>query len=164
MEVRLAKVINVNDTGQAAVMFYGDTSPSEKNYPYLRNVVPEKGDTVALIKQGDTYIIIGIVVTDVKDLQFALAEHTHEGIYAKEKHTHTGLTNGEYGVEISSGGVLLPLKNLAESLGSESKAFAEMYGDKIYVLTSLSIGDRQITKDSVGTSAKKFTSGYFTKL
>lgn len=162
MEVKLAKVISVREDGQAEIMFFGDTTKSEKQYPYIRNFIPENGDTVVMIRQGDSYVIIGTVVTGGNELQFAREDHTHDDMYAEAEHTHIGLTNGESGVELTSAGVLVPLKNLAAALGSDAKAFSEIYGNNVYVLTNLTVGDRTITKDSVGTSSKPFSKGRFT--
>ena len=163
MDVKLAKVTSVGTDGQAALTFYGESSSSGKKYPYLKNVLPEAGDTVVLIKQGDAYIIIGSVEKGEVILQFAKSDHNHQGVYSEASHTHTGLKNGEYGVEISDG-VLAPLTHLKGSLGKAAKAFSNIYGDNVFALTKLTIGDREITPTSLGTSSKKFTSGYFTKV
>ncbi|MBP3617936.1 MAG: tail fiber domain-containing protein [Lachnospiraceae bacterium] len=160
--MRLAKVTTVGEDGQAIVTFYGESDPSEKNYAYLRNFMPEPGDTVVLVKQGDTYIILGTVVNGPVDVQFAKEDHNHDDAYSKTDHKHTGLENGEYGLELSSAGVLLPLKNLADSLGSADKAFSKIYGDNLYVLTKLTVGDRTISATELGTSSKPFSKGYFT--
>lgn len=158
--LRLAKVTSVGADGQASVTFYGESDPSVKKYAYLRNFMPEKGDVVVLVKQGDTYIILGAVVSGPVDLQFAKEDHGHKD-YSKTDHKHTGLENGEYGLELSSAGVLLPLENLADSLGSADKAFSKIYGDNLYVLTKLNVGDRTISATELGTSSKPFTKGYF---
>lgn len=159
--LRLAKVTTVGEDGQASVTFYGESEPSVKKYAYLRNFLPETGDVVVLVKQGDTYIILGTVMSGPVDLQFAKEDHGHED-YSKTDHKHTGLENGEYGLELSSAGVLLPLENLADSLGSAAKAFSKIYGDNLYVLTKLNVGDRAITPSELGTSSKPFSKGYFT--
>lgn len=162
MEVRLATVASVGSDGQATVTFYGESVASSRKYPYIRNFMPEKDDTVVLIKHGDTYIILGTVAKGPIDLQFAKTDHDHEGVYSEEGHTHTGLENEGYGVELSDDGILVPFKHFAASLGKSGKAFSDVYGDNIYVLTKLTVGDREITPTSLGTSSKRFTSGYFT--
>jgi len=162
MEVRLATVTSVGSDGQATVTFYGESAASGRKYPYIRNFMPEKDDTVVLIKHGDTYIILGTVDKGELVLQFAKAEHDHKGVYSEDGHTHSLLENGEYGVELSSSGVFVPLKNLAASLGQSGKVFSKIYGDEVFVLTKLTVGDREITSASLGSSSKRFTTGYFT--
>lgn len=145
MDVRLAKVISVGKDGQATVSFYGDDAPSTKKYPYIQNYMPVIDDTVIMLRQGNTYVIMGAVKTGELILQFALADHNHAEVYAEKEHEHTGLLNKEYGVQLTEEGELVPKKG-TETLGTEAKAFAAVYGTTIVALSKVTIGDTDVTE------------------
>lgn len=56
--VALATVTSVS-SGRAYVQFFGETSPATKKFPQLSSYSPTVGDTVCLLRQGNTFIIIG---------------------------------------------------------------------------------------------------------
>ncbi len=62
LPVVLAQVTSVSD-GKAYVQFYGESTPSTKTYPYIDGYNPAANDVVALLAQGNTFIIIGKVST-----------------------------------------------------------------------------------------------------
>ena len=146
MAVRLAKVISVGKDGQATVSFYGDDAPSTKVYPYIQNYMPVIDDTVIMLRQGNTYIIMGAVKTGELILQFALADHNHEEVYAEKEHEHTGLGNQEHGVQLTEKGELVPTAG-TDTLGSEQKVFYAMYGKTIVALEKVTIGETDVTED-----------------
>ena len=61
--IKLADVTSVSN-GKALVTFYGETDASTKYYAYIVGYKPVVGDKVALLAQGNTYIILGKVSTD----------------------------------------------------------------------------------------------------
>ncbi len=146
MDVRLARVTNVGEDGQATVTFYGDNTPSAKKYPYIRNFMPEKDDTVVMLKQGNTYVIMGAVVTGEMVLQFARTDHDHAETYAEKKHEHTELINQEKGVQLTEAGELVPKKG-TETLGTEAKVFAAVYGTTVVAIDKVTIGEIDVTEE-----------------
>lgn len=48
-------------TGDPKVTFYGETTLSGKNYPYMPPYQPTAGDRVVLVPVGTTYLIIGSI-------------------------------------------------------------------------------------------------------
>lgn len=144
--VRLAKVTGIDADGQATVTFYGDTVPSEKKYPYIRNYVPQKGDTAVLLRQGNTYVILGAAVLGAVVIPYAAADHNHEDVYAKEGHMHTHLYNesGEHGVWVTDGGYFVPVKS--ESLGSEQRPWENIYGNAV-IVSRVVVGNTDVTEE-----------------
>ena len=61
--IKLADVTSVSN-GKALVNFYGETVASTKYFAYIVGYKPVVGDKVALLAQGNTYIILGKVSTD----------------------------------------------------------------------------------------------------
>lgn len=163
MEVRLATVCEVKNDGQATVIFYGENVPSGKQYSYIRNFMPQKDDTVALVRFGETYVIIGAVVKGPILPQYAKNDHNHDNTYSKTDHTHGNLKNERYAVELVDE-ALIPSENVKVSLGKSGAVYIEIYGNDIHALARFIVGDREITQTSIGSSAKKFTDGYFEKV
>ena len=56
--VRLAQVTSLTN-GKAAVKFYGDNESSTKFYSYIEGYKPVVNDIVAMLAQGNTFIILG---------------------------------------------------------------------------------------------------------
>lgn len=56
--VALATVTSVS-SGRAYVQFFGETSPATKKFPQLSSYSPTVGDIVCLLRQGNTFIIMG---------------------------------------------------------------------------------------------------------
>lgn len=61
--VRLAQVTSLTD-GKAAVKFYGESEASTKFYPYIEGYKPTVNDNVAMLAQGNTFIIIGKISSE----------------------------------------------------------------------------------------------------
>lgn len=63
LSFRLAKVTSL-DNGRAYVQFYGESSASTKLYPYIDGYKPAVGDSVLMVQQGSTFIIVGKITKD----------------------------------------------------------------------------------------------------
>lgn len=61
-EMKLAKVVSLFETGTAKIQFYGEDTPSEKEYSYLASYKPQINDIVLMIPFADSYIIAGRVL------------------------------------------------------------------------------------------------------
>lgn len=59
--VALATVTSVSNN-RAFVQFFGESSPATKKFPQLKGYSPVVGDIVCLLKQGNTYIILGKIL------------------------------------------------------------------------------------------------------
>ncbi len=59
----LATVTSLS-SGKALVQFNGETSPATKVYPYIEGYKPTVNDVVCMLKQGNTFVIIGKVSSD----------------------------------------------------------------------------------------------------
>lgn len=60
-DVRMALVTAI-EAERPVIKFYGENVSASKKYTYLSSYVPKVGDTVALIRIGKSYIILGKVV------------------------------------------------------------------------------------------------------
>jgi len=60
--IKLATVTSVS-SGRAFVRFFGEDTAATKKYPQLSSYSPTVGDKVALLKQGNTYIILGKILS-----------------------------------------------------------------------------------------------------
>ena len=87
--IHLAEVTSLDKQGRAKVKFFGEDTESGKTYTYIDGYVPKIGDKVAMIAQGNTFIIIGAVVKTEVVVKYALVNHGHDG-YAEKKHNHDG--------------------------------------------------------------------------
>lgn len=85
--IHLAEVTSLDKQGRAKVKFFGEDTESEKTYTYIDGYVPKIGDKVAMIAQGNTFIIIGAVVKTEVVVKYALVDHEHTA-YALVRHTH----------------------------------------------------------------------------
>ena len=61
--VILATVTSLT-SGKALVKFNGETEPATKAYPYIEGYKPAVNDVVCMLKQGNTFVIIGKVSND----------------------------------------------------------------------------------------------------
>ena len=60
--IRFATVVGTfENTGAPIIQFAGDTEPSQKSYAYMAWYSPTVGDTVACVKTGNSYFILGNV-------------------------------------------------------------------------------------------------------
>lgn len=85
--VHLAEVTSLDKQGRAKVKFFGEDTESGKTYTYIDGYVPKVGDKVAMVAQGNTFIIIGAVVKTEVVVKYALVDHEHTA-YAIVGHTH----------------------------------------------------------------------------
>lgn len=133
--VKLGTVTAVSN-GRAVVQHYGESNPSTKKYTTIDGYFPVVGDKVAMLPQGNTYIIIGKVIDTAPVEKYATIEHVDEvaegllPIAYKNKledseHSTESLTFSDY--------VLLPTTNDKDILGSSSKYFKEAYINKLYL-------------------------------
>lgn len=103
--VKLAEVTSLDSKGRAKVKFHGEDTEAGKTYSYIDGYIPEVGDKVLMLGQGNTFIIMGAVEAEevivkyaLKDhdhKQYALAEdvaikdHNHDSDYATKTHSHS---------------------------------------------------------------------------
>lgn len=60
--IRFATVVGTfEDTGAPIIQFAGDTEPSQKSFAYMAWYSPTVGDTVACMRTGNSYFILGNV-------------------------------------------------------------------------------------------------------
>jgi hypothetical protein len=71
-DFRLATVAALFETGTAKITFFGEDTPSEKEYSYLSSYKPTLNDTVLLVPFSDTYIIVGKLL-----FKIAIAENQY---------------------------------------------------------------------------------------
>ena len=81
--VKLGDVTEIGTNGKARVRLYGDDKESNKYYNYIDGYLPEKGDKVALLPQGRTYIILGKVTDEKPEQKWAYKDHNHDDVYLK---------------------------------------------------------------------------------
>lgn len=133
--VKLGTVTSVSN-GRALVQHYGESTPSTKKYTAIDGYFPEVGDKVAMLPQGNTYIIIGKVI-DAAPVQkyatFAYVDEVAAGLLPvayknkleDSEHSSESLTFSNY--------VLLPTTDNKDVLGSSSKYFKEAYIKKLFL-------------------------------
>lgn len=63
--LKLANVVELFESGTVKIQFYGEESPSEKEYSYLASYTPSVNDTVLMIPMADTYIVLGKILYGV---------------------------------------------------------------------------------------------------
>lgn len=130
--VKLGTVTSVSN-GRALVQHYGESTPSTKKYTAIDGYFPEVGDKVAMLPQGNTYIIIGKVIDAAPVQKYATITYVDT--------TAAGLLPIEYknkledsGHSLTLSGVnFLPDGNETLKIGSSSKQISEIYTNKLYV-------------------------------
>jgi hypothetical protein len=60
--LKLATVKELFGSGTVKIQFYGEDTPSEKEYSYLASYTPAVNDTVLLIPMAETYIVLGKIL------------------------------------------------------------------------------------------------------
>lgn len=83
LSFRLAKVTSL-DNGRAYVQFYGESSASTKLYPYIDGYKPAVGDSVLMVQQGSTFIIVGKISKDNITDNYYLTKRTADSTYLTE--------------------------------------------------------------------------------
>ena len=133
--VKLGTVTAVSN-GRAVVQHYGESNPSTKKYTTIDGYFPVVGDKVAMLPQGNTYIIIGKVIDTAPVEKYATIEYVNgvaEGLLPiayknkleDSEHSTESLTFSDY--------VLLPTTDNKDVLGSSSKYFKEAYIKKLFL-------------------------------
>lgn len=59
---RLGKIDSAYSSGRPKIVFDGETTASEKQYPYLISYTPAANDRVLMAKVAGSYIVIGKVI------------------------------------------------------------------------------------------------------
>ena len=166
--VKLAEVTSLDSKGRAKVRFYGEDTEAGKTYNYIDGYIPEVGDKVLMLGQGNTYIIIGAVEAEEVIVKYALKDHNHDEVYVKkteyDAHTHSSLINGKKTLEVTSAGEVIPGADAEYSLGTEDIAFAEGYVDNIIVSYITISGTKLEKKDLISKIIASGNSDYYVEL
>lgn len=181
--VKLGKVTSVSG-GRAYVQHYGEGSASNKQYTFIDQYFPEVNDIVAMLPQGNTWIIIGKVCDTAPVQKWATVDHNHDGVYLPVAYKNK-IEDSTDILELSSH-VLLPNTNNVIGIGNSSKMMAASYfkslyvdnvqvqpdriqvtsgGNTYYLVLSYSSSTAVLTPSAdgtfaLGTSAKKFKEAY----
>ena len=134
----LAEVTSIDSKGRAKVRFYGEDTESGKTYNYIDGYIPELGDKVLMLGQGNTFIIIGKVTDEAAVVKYALKDHNHDSEYVSSKefetykeHSHLGLENDDKSLELTESGEVVPAEDSVYSLGTKTASFAKAYIDDV---------------------------------
>lgn len=128
--VRLGSVTGVQN-GQAVIQFYGDNIASDKRYSCIDGYFPETGDKVALISQGNTWIVLGKIINTAPVRKYADKDHNHDELYLPLDYANK-LVNGSVHLSLNST-ALIPNSNGSVSLGSSSAKLNGVYTNHIYI-------------------------------
>lgn len=139
--IKLAEVTAVS-SGRAIIKFDGETSAATKNYASIDQYFPAVGDRVAVLPQGNTYILLGKIINAAPVAKWAAANHNHAGVYApadhnhddvysKLNHEHEALNRGSLSIGINSSYDFAPSNNNSMNLGSSSHMFAGVYAGEL---------------------------------
>lgn len=180
--VKLGKVTSVSG-GRAYVQHYGESSASLKQYTYIDGYFPAVNDIVAMLPQGNTWIILGKVCDDTPVEKYATKTYVDDTFLVKAYATK--LDDGTNKIELS-GANLLPGVDESINVGSSSKQFLTVYSKEFYdngvrlrtdgilvtsggntysLLLSYASNTATLTPSAdgtfaLGTSAKKFKEAY----
>jgi hypothetical protein len=50
------------DSGKPKILFDGETEVSTKTFPYLSSYIPVAGDRVILLREAQSYIVLGKII------------------------------------------------------------------------------------------------------
>ena len=136
--VKLGKVTSVSG-GRAYVQHYGDNAASTKQYTYIDGYFPEVNDIVAMIPQGNTWIILGKVCDDTPVEKYAKIDYVDNTFATKTYVDDTFLLKSfanklEDGTRslMLSGANLLPGATNDINVGSSSVQFLTVYSKEFY--------------------------------
>ena len=153
--VKLAEVTSLDSKGRAKVKFYGEDTEAGKTYNYIDGYIPEMGDKVLMLGQGNTYIIMGAVEAEEVVVKYALKDHNHNDTYVArtnfdeyKNHTHSNFKNGNKEVNLTADGEVIPAEDSEYSLGTSNAAFAEGHIDNI-VVKYVSLDGTKYDKDDL---------------
>lgn len=116
--VKLGEVTSLS-SGRPRVKFYGDASPSTKDFACIDGYFPSVGDKVALLPQANTYIIIGKIINAAPVEKYTTKEEFNA---AKDK-----LIDSNDDTVTLSGNALIPKTNNQDDIGSSSYKFKNVY-------------------------------------
>lgn len=144
--VKLATVTALDSSGRAKVTFFGENGESNKTYNYIEGYIPEVGDKVAMLPQGDTFIILGCIQNkNPKEASPYLTEQ--DGVSKLDNGTHSLALDGAELVPESAGAV---------SIGNASRPVNTIRTGSLYVngvavtgsTNKLTSGDNSLTLDA----------------
>ena len=121
--VKLAKVTSVSG-GRAYVQHYGDSAASTKQYTYIDGYFPAVDDVVAMLPQGNTWIIIGKVCDTTPTEKYATKTYVDDTFLTTDYKNKIESSNNS--VTLSNAD-LIPSANNAVSLGTSSALFKNAY-------------------------------------
>ena len=133
--VKIGTVTSVSG-GRAYVQHYGDSTPSSKQYTYIDGYMPEVGDKVAMLPQGNTYIILGKISDSAPDPKFLPIEYKNK-LEQEGGETLTFDSNA-----------FVPATNNADDIGSGTKYFKTGYFMALYLNGAELKNDRIVTVNS----------------
>jgi len=129
--VKLGTVTSISG-GRAKVQHYGESAASGKDYVYIDGYYPEVGDKVALIPQGNTWIILGKIL-DTTPEEYAKKGYVDDTFLAKAYANKLQEGDDSTGTKLTLTGVeLLPKSNNNYKLGNSATQFLAIYGKEIY--------------------------------
>ena len=129
--VKLGTVTSISG-GRARVQHYGESAASGKDYVYIEGYYPEVGDKVALIPQGNTWIILGKIL-DTTPEEFAKKNYVDDTFLVKAYANKLQEGDDNTGTKLTLTGVeLLPKSNNNYKLGNSTTQFLAIYGKELY--------------------------------
>lgn len=129
--VKLGTVTSISG-GRARVQHYGENAASGKDYVYIDGYYPEVGDKVALIPQGNTWIILGKIL-DTTPEEYAKKGYVDDTFLVKAYANKLQEGDDNTGTKLTLTGVeLLPKSNNNYKLGNSTTQFLAIYGKEIY--------------------------------
>lgn len=63
----LGTISGIETIGGLKLTIDGESSPTTKNYKYLASYVPKTGDRVLIEEVGDSYVVLGKVISDTSE-------------------------------------------------------------------------------------------------
>lgn len=124
--IRLGEVTSLDSSGRAKVQFAGESAASNKTFTYIEGYIPEVGDKVALVPQGDTYVIIGAIVSGNPSTATPyMIKGSSEGV--------DRLKNGTSELVLTASGDLVPTPHASMDLGEIASSINNAYVQALYI-------------------------------
>lgn len=158
--VRLAQVTSLSN-GKAAVKFYGESEASTKYYPYIEGYKPTVNDNVAMLAQGNTFIILGKISNDNITTNYNVLKSELETILASYLTTQTAANT--YLSQTDAASTYRGKNEYFDRLGSGSNNIS-ISGNQANVNGTLDFGNntyrfRSVTTTNIDTDAIRTPSG-----
>lgn len=128
--VKLGEVTSVSG-GRPKIKHFGETSSSSKNYACIDGYFPEVGDTVAMLQQANTYIILGKVI-NAAPVEKYLTEDAANRLYLAIGYKGK-LEDGSQNTLTLDAATLKPNTNNNIELGTSSLMFKNLYTKKLMI-------------------------------